>query len=713
MKSINLIFGCHAHQPVGNFDFVFEQSYHQAYRPFLYVLEQYPDVRATLHFTGPLFDWFELHAPEFLERLAALVAAGQVEIMGGGYYEPLLCIIPERDAQRQIERMQQFCERHFGCIPRGMWLTERVWEPHLPRVLAQSGVEYAALDDAHFLCSGLRPDDMYGYYMTEDTGHPLKVFPILEKLRYLVPFHQVHETIDYLRELATEDGQRCAVLHDDYEKFGVWPGTHKSVYTEGWLEEFFQALTDNKEWLRCVTYEQYLDWAPPLGRTYITCASYDEMMTWALPTQMQRELNQARRELKKVPELDRQASRFMRGGFWRSFLAKYDEANNIQKRMLRVSDRLARLVARYPNDERLTKAEQRLHQGQCNCAYWHGVFGGLYLNHLRTALYEKLIAADQIMDMVEEKTGQFVSFEATDFDGDGAVEGILENAHLALFFSPNDGGTLFELDYKTTPFNFGNTLTRRDEVYHDQLRAGTINVGEEEKGDLSIHELVKAKEADLDKLLVYDPYRRVSFRDHFIADTATVDTLWSGAEPDLASFATAHYLMEPGADWVAFNAAGSVNPDAPVAARLSKKISLAPGMSRFEVHYDVVLDAPLPPGVLFGFEFVLNLLTGEAPDRYYHSEDVDMRRARLGSRGVLTDISHIAARDDWQRLELALRFSRPARLYRFPIDTVSQSEGGQERVHQGCVLLPCWPVSGEDNQRLSVTVQVAASSTEG
>ncbi len=712
-KSINLIFGCHAHQPVGNFDFVFEQAYHKAYRPFLYVLEQFPDVRVTLHFTGPLFDWFSLHAPEFLERLGVLVQAGQVEIMGGGYYEPLLCAIPERDAQRQIARMQSFCERHFGVVPRGMWLTERVWEPHLPRVLAASGVEYAALDDEHFLCSGLQRDDMYGYYMTEDTGHGLKIFPILEKLRYLVPFHQVEKTIDHLRELATEDGERCAVLHDDYEKFGVWPGTHRSVYTEGWLEAFFQALTDNREWLHCLTYEQYLSWAPSQGRTYITCASYDEMMTWALPTQMQRELTHARKELECFPELDRKASRFMRGGFWRSFLAKYEEANNIQKRMLRVSERLARLLSKHPDDERLMKAEERLHQGQCNCAYWHGVFGGLYLNHLRTALYEKLIAADEIMDRVEGKSDAYVSFEAVDFDADGALECILENAHLALFFNPADGGTLFEFDYKTNPFNFGNVLTRRDEVYHDQLRAGKAAVGEQAQGDLSIHEMVKAKEADLDKLLVYDPYRRVSFRDHFIMDTATVDTLWSGTEPELGNFVTAPYRSENGADWVAFNAGGTVNLPPTVQARVNKRIDLAPGMSHFEVRYDVSVDEALPLGVMFGFEFVFNLLAGDAPDRYYHSEDHDMRRARLCSRGVLSEVSHIAARDDWQHLELALRFSQPARVYRFPIDTVSQSEDGQERVHQGCVLLPCWPVSCETGQQFSVTIQVAAASTEG
>ena len=705
MKSINLIFGCHAHQPVGNFDFVFERAYRECYRPFLDVLEHFPDVRVTMHFTGPLFDWFDQHAPEFIERLAGLVQKDQIEIMGGGYYEPLLCAIPERDALRQIHRMQAWCEERFGVRPRGFWLTERVWEPHLPRVLASAGVEYAALDDAHFLCSGLRPEDMFGCYLTEDEGKSIKVFPILEKLRYLVPFHPVDETIEWLNDQATESGTRCAVLHDDYEKFGVWPGTHKSVYTEGWLERFFEALTENKAWLHSRTYAQYLDTAVPLGRTYITCASYDEMMTWALPTDLQRELVSARKQLKEHPDLNNACARFMRGGFWRSFLAKYEESNNIQKRMLRASSRLETLRQRFSGDPRLNEAEHCLHQGQCNCAYWHGVFGGLYLNHLRTALYEKLIAADRVLDEIEGELAGTTRFEAVDFDGDGCDEGILENQHLVLFFSARDGGTLFELDYKDQPFNFGNTLTRRDEVYHDQLRKGSAVIGQSAEGDLSIHEMVKAKEADLDKLLVYDPWRRVSLRDRFISARATADSLWSGLEPELGSFATSLYAMTGAAGEITLSAQGDIAAGKPVRAHLSKKITLAPDASCFDVHYELQFDAPLPAELCLGVELTVNLLTGSAHDRYYWSKDVEIPERSLGSRGILSDVTHLAARDDWQRLEFGVTFSKPAAVYRFPLDTVSQSEDGQERVHQGCVLLPCWALAAQKSH-FAVDLQV-------
>ncbi|HNR30863.1 MAG TPA: DUF1926 domain-containing protein, partial [Candidatus Hydrogenedentes bacterium] len=684
MNSIHLIFGCHSHQPVGNFDHVFADAYRKAYLPFLDVLERYPAVRVVLHYTGPLWDWFLENEPGFVQRLGAMVEDGQVEIMGGAYYEPLLCAVPERDAVKQIARMTAFCEEHFGRAPRGMWLAERVWEPHMPRILAAGGIEYTVVDDMHFKCTGLRPEQLFGYYVTEEAGAPLKVFPILEKLRYLIPFRQVEKTIAFLREHASEDGRRCAVIHDDGEKFGVWPMTYESVYGEGWLEEFFQALTENKDWIHCTTYGDYLDRVPPLGRTYIPTASYQEMMAWSLPTPMQRQLHDLRNQYKE----DAEHLLFLRGGFWRNFLAKYPEANAMHKRMLRVSDRLVRLQkGRRKNEKELAEAECLLHQAQCNCAYWHGVFGGLYLNHLRTAVYERLIAADGLLDACGHAKEGWTATEVADWNRDGWDDIILENDRVALFLSPNDGGTLTELDFKPKPFNFLNTLARREEAYHDALLTGQPTLASDTATRGSIHELVRVKELGLDKFLVFDSYPRSSLRDHFFAPDVTTGQLWGMAYRELGDFATGRYQYSVKGRratlWRAGTAAGA-------AAKVSKSIKLQKGASGFRIQYDIASDGSRVLEALFGVEFVINLLTGGAADRYYESEDRDLGRAMLGCMGCDEELRHIALRDDWQGLRCALRFSAPARVHRFAVETVSQSEGGQERVYQGSVLIPCW-----------------------
>src|SRR2546422_11573738 len=111
--------GIHNHQPVGNFDHVFHKAYERCYRPFLDFLERHPHIRLTLHYTGPLLEWFEKEEPAFLDRLAKLVMANQVEILGGGVYEPILSVIPDPDAVGQVTLLSPWLRRRLGAAPPG------------------------------------------------------------------------------------------------------------------------------------------------------------------------------------------------------------------------------------------------------------------------------------------------------------------------------------------------------------------------------------------------------------------------------------------------------------------------------------------------------------------------------------------------------------------------------------------------------------------
>ena len=131
---ISLALAIHNHQPVGNFGWVFAEVYEVAYEPMVEALERHPGVRLSLHYTGPLLEWLRRERPAFLDRLGALVARGQVELLGGGFYEPVLASLPERDRVGQLRRMADD-RGASGLRPRGAWLAERVWEPDLPTSL--------------------------------------------------------------------------------------------------------------------------------------------------------------------------------------------------------------------------------------------------------------------------------------------------------------------------------------------------------------------------------------------------------------------------------------------------------------------------------------------------------------------------------------------------------------------------------------------------
>ncbi|MBN2295469.1 MAG: alpha-amylase, partial [Pirellulales bacterium] len=249
----------HNHQPIGNFDHVFEQAYEDSYRPFLDVFARYDSLKISLHTSGPLMEWLVEKHPEYVDRLAELVAQGRMEIIGGPYYEPILGMLPSRDRIGQIRDYTRWLENRLGAKVRGMWTPERVWEQSFTRDVVDAQIEYTVLDDFHFKNAGLTDEQLTGHYVTEDDGRVLSVFPGSEMLRYLIPFGTTERIVEYLAGIAEQNTGGVVVFGDDGEKFGTWPETHKHVYDDGWLERFFDALVENQDWLKTVTLAEAVD----------------------------------------------------------------------------------------------------------------------------------------------------------------------------------------------------------------------------------------------------------------------------------------------------------------------------------------------------------------------------------------------------------------------------------------------------------------------
>ncbi len=397
LSKFSLVLLIHSHQPVGNFDAVIEQTYQRSYLPFVERLLRHPGVRLGLHYTGPLLEWMERCHPEFFDHLRELTSRGQVELVGGGFYEPILVSIPPEDQLRQIQLMRDYLLEKFGREPDGAWLAERVWEPQAPYALASAGVKYTLVDDVHFLAAGFELDQLHGDYVCEDRGQTVRVFPGLKILRYLLPFRPREEAIAFLRESAQRHPGGMAAMGDDCEKFGAWPGTYDLNYRDGWLDGFFEALENSADWLATTPPGEYIREHRPLGRADLPTASYSEMMEWALPTKARNAYHQVSQEFANRPDV----LRFLRGGPWRAFFTKYAESNLLHKKMLRVSAKQHSFDSKRMSPERSAKhhcAEKHLLRAQCNDAYWHGVFGGVYAPHLRTELWRELVRAETLLD---------------------------------------------------------------------------------------------------------------------------------------------------------------------------------------------------------------------------------------------------------------------------------------------------------------------------
>ncbi len=724
--SIHLGLLLHNHQPVGNFPWVFQQIYEEAYLPMLAALERHPGVRLSLHYTGSLLDWLAEAHPTFLQRVAALVQRKQVEMVSGGYYEPILPSIPDADKIAQIRRLTAYIEHNFGTKPTGMWIAERVWEPGLPGLIRAADIEWTILDDLHFKNVGLEDQDLYGYYATEDQSSALKVYATSKTLRYTIPWRPVHETIEALRPLATPDGRRIIVMGDDGEKFGSWPETN--IYSwghdgrSGWVEEFFNALEQNSSWLCTTPLGEYARTYPALGRIYIPTSSYIEMTEWALPPKKSFLFGKLLHQLEHQKQDD--LLQFMRGGFWRNFLARYPEINTQHKKMLRVHDQV------YAAGATEESGCVDLWKAQANDTYWHGLFGGIYMAHVRSAIYHHLIKAENAAARLLQKQTPWQRYEFTDFDRDTQQELIIESDQQNLYIDSLRGGTIFEWDLRRSAHNLSSVMTRQQEGYHQTLReheqerrhqialsAHNTLQATSESEPASPHTTVRTKEHNLDQYLVVDRYRRSSLIDHFLPQGLPLTDFAAARFEDLGNF-----VEQPYATTVEQTEAGTtvtmrrdgrvLRPGAlsPLPVLIKKTLFLPINEEKLIVYYTIENKGQARLHTNFASEWNINLLGGGGNEQAYYSiPGQQLSNSHFDSTGEVDHVQTFHIGNTWLQQDMRFELSTEATLWRFSIETVTGSEAGFERTHQGSCVTFIWPLTLEAAQTWSIEIVCTGS----
>ena len=707
---LSLVF--HNHQPVGQFDAISEHSTQVSYLPLIALLERHPTIHAGLHFTGPLLEWLIHHHPPLIERLKRLVGRGQVEILTGGYYEPVLVALPDEDKVGQIRKLSMMISSTFNSKPSGLWLAERVWEPHLAGPIAEAGVRYVIVDDTHFEGVGLNKDkDLFGYYVTEEQGQVLAVFPTLTWLRYAIPWLPVEKVMQWLRAEADKPllsgAPKLAFMGDDGEKFGTWPGTYEHCWGSGkYMEALFLAIEKNSEWLRTSAPAEFSRQFPALGRVYLSAASYMEMGEWSLPVVAAHEFTALKQQIRDDKRDG--AFRFLRSGIWRNFMVKYDEINHMHKRALMVS----RKVHAMRHGRKREQALDLLWAAQSGDPYWHGLFGGIYLFNFRVANYANLIAAEAL---AEGDTPSLL-LDVYDFDADGQPELIMSGDIYNAIWSPAVGGALIELDHRAGRYNLLNLMNRHEEAYHRDLseavrdnRLITPDTPASSEPDNPAVKVVRAKESGLEQHLIYDWHRHAAFVDHFLGPKTTLQEFYQGQYAEQGDFVNQPYraettatdeeiivhLLRDGHVWI---------DDQHLPVRVMKVFTFRRRSDVLRVQYTVSNRASQPLDIRFAIETAVGFDGGQ---------DIRYCALRLNDEPQRLPLVEIAASESIRRyqtdsnlrnLTLSTDLSRPATLWRFPLETITLSEAGFERGYQGTVYAQWWPLQLAPDSAWSVTI---------
>ncbi|MGH8711268.1 MAG: alpha-amylase/4-alpha-glucanotransferase domain-containing protein, partial [Burkholderiales bacterium] len=560
----------------------------------------------------------------------------------------------------------------------GAWLTERVWEATIVPALSDCGFRYATVDDYHFLCTGKSAAELEGYFTTEEDGRRLDLFPISEALRYRIPFTPAEDALAYLERLAESDKRTAAIYFDDIEKFGVWPETYDWVFGRGWLRKFIGGVLASGS-IVPQTYREFHSNQRTRGIVYLPTTAYTEMNEWMLPAIAANAFaDLVRREKERgAYETDKA---FLRGGIWKNFLSRYPEANWMHKRMISLSQRLAELPEDAVGTRQAEEMRSLLYAAQANDAYWHGLFGGLYLPHLRRGAYRALVRLEALLDQAMARPARL----RQDFDLDGRDELFLHNDKVQAIIKLDGRASICELDAYALEQNFGDTLRRHDEYYHRLILRGDTKA-KQSAGIASAHDRIGFKHEISATDIQPDERARTLFADNLISSAGMAEPVCAYGLDDTPEESSA--------------------PEACFQARVGnmhilKRITLADNCVSVSYRFDAADTA--------GFQVELDIAMPSCDGvggRYIHHGKI------LGSFGQsleLEDVNGITLDDQFMGGSVKLASSRPVRLLARPYFTVSRSEDGFERIMQSVWLTLSLPiVRGESDTTLTLEIQIA------
>jgi alpha-amylase len=142
-----------------------------------------------------------------------------------------------------------------------------------------------------------------------------------------------------------------------------------------------------------------------------------------------------------------------------------------------------------------------------------------------------------------------------------------------------------------------------------------------------------------------------------------------------------------------------------VPLRITKGLTLDAGSSTLQVAY-LLENLPADQPLHFAVEMNFAGLPANAYGRNF--TDIEGKLlGQLGSKLNMANVFGLGLCDEWLHLDVGLKMSRPTNFWTFPVETVSQSEGGFELVHQSVVVMPHWVVEADKEGRWSVTMQMS------
>ena len=691
-KALNLIPIVHLFLAPGASEPEAERRWRDAFQPIIGALHHTPAIKVGLVLGGDLIEDLQQRHPEGIAWLRGLVERGQVELLGTALHEPVLSAIPEIDGVGQLRTHATLVKKVFGARPTGAWLPNGVWDPILPRVYRKAGFEWTVVDDTFLEALGEPEREVEGVYRTEREGRSLALLPLDTRGRALAGAGPVRKLIAHLRKRQAY-GHSLATLGLEAEAFGL-RGDTDPRQLQAWFATFLAALAKTAPAIRTVLPSEALVHVEEQHRVYLPSMAPEGMLS---------------------P--------------WEAYLARYDEANRLHKRMLRVSAVISKLERRIkadpyaedcPDPSQLVQAQRYLYRSQSAAVYWHGRHAGVYDPSLRFKAWRDLLRAErESLDALGQR--ERLTVEIADISCDGVGEVVLRTPTATAIIDPARSGGMTELSVYAASRNIMDALTRITEPYHTELRryalAEDVDTDEVPRprnlladDEPTIH--MKREDFDREhggllKLVGWDPDPRVCFSERLLSPDVTLDDLRRGSYEEVGhgfhhrrwTVVTAERHGDDALRAIV-TAEGTVRgPGGERKARLHKRYTLH-REPRLDVRLDMINRSHEALRTRLAWELNLSIDADSSDDIIA----VGDRRLVLDEEADLGEADRLAIEGD--EIVLEVQLERPARIWMYPVQTVHRHQGEQVAGIQGICLLLNWPVElwGQEKARFKASL---------
>jgi hypothetical protein len=426
-NGLSIILGSHNHIPYGAADEDGELIYAARLKPFIQTLNQFPKIPAVLHYSGTLLTWLEANHPELIDILNGLIARKQVEILGGGFYEPMMPLLPHNDKIGQIELLTAYLRKKFGKRPQGCWIPQAAWEQHLVGVLNACGMSYTFLEEDHFITAGFSGAGLRAPCVSENQGKITIVFPLSAQLRDAFAAQDAGQVLDRLIQNAASQDALITVFPE--QLFAGEAGEP----VEARYGRFFESLSRVSGAVDFTTPAKYYKNLGQLSKAYFP------------------------------------------GDAGRNFLIDHPEANDLYAKMMFTHGLINQLRG---DKSRKQNAREELWKAQGYTLFVPGTRGAasssggncadIHRAPLRKAVYKALLGAEKICRGQGKFTPSLLAF---DFDFDGSLEYLFQDRNINCYVT-SAGASVFELDYLPKAWNYLDTFSGdrfRRTAFADQL----------------------------------------------------------------------------------------------------------------------------------------------------------------------------------------------------------------------------------------------------